>query len=90
MRLDWADRASADLLRAYDFHDQYSNAKAERVVRRLRERASTLLVTPYVGRPVGKAGVRELSIPDIQYVIVYRVETDAVEIARIFSTAENR
>lgn len=35
-------------------------------------------------------GLRALSVPDIQYVILYRVEADQVTILGVDSTRENR
>ena len=63
---------------------------AEKVQRRLLERVNGLLVTPNVGRKLTKGGVRRLSVPDIQYVIDYRLGSDVVQIIRIHSAREIR
>ncbi len=72
------------------FHADRSVDYADRVVARLRERASALLSNPGAGRPVHGRPVRELSVPDIQFVIVYQASGNEILIVRIWSTAEDR
>lgn len=90
MRLRWTEPAEADLHRHWMFHADRSIDYADRVIARLRERADALLTQPGMGRPVSGRPVRELSIPDIQYVIVYQAGETEVLIVRIWSTAEDR
>jgi plasmid stabilization system protein ParE len=61
---------------------------AERVEGRLLQRAEGLTTSPHIGRPTAKPGVRRLSVPDIQYVMDYRVAGNTVRILRIYSTRE--
>lgn len=63
---------------------------ADAVEARLLRRAEALLSHSGMGRPVGEKPVRELSVPDIQYVIVYQPAGDDILIVRIWSTAEDR
>jgi plasmid stabilization system protein ParE len=90
VRLAIAKRARADLARIWDFNMQRSDRWAEKVHRRLMERALGLLVVPRSGRKIKKAGIRRLSVPDIQYVIDYRHDPEVVQIMRIRSTREIR
>lgn len=62
---------------------------ADRVEQRLEVRASTLASAPFQGRLVADSSLRRLSIPDIQYVILYRLEDEAVRIVRLWSTAQD-
>lgn len=67
-----------------------TSTHADRVEARLREAAASLLRHPNKGRPVPGKAVREFSLPDIQYVIVYLPAEEEVLIVRIWSTAEER
>lgn len=82
--------ALADLDRIHAFNSQHVATKADRVERRIHQRLAALLLTPHIGRPITKPGVRVLSLPDIQYVIYYHVEDEAIRVLRIYSTAEDR
>lgn len=88
MRLEVTVLAEVDFARVYDFNLTRSEAWADRVQDRLLERAKALLVTPEMGRPLGRSRTKRLSIPDIQYVIDYEVQNDAIRILQIRSTRE--
>jgi plasmid stabilization system protein ParE len=90
VRLSFAARARGDLARLWTFNVERSEHWALKVQRRLEERAEQLLVAPYAGRTITRAGVRRVSLPDIQYVIDYRLTGELVEIIRIQSTREIR
>jgi len=56
----------------------------------LRERAESLPTLAYQGRPIG-GDLRQLSLPDIQYVLVYAtVGADILAIVEVWSTRESR
>jgi plasmid stabilization system protein ParE len=80
----------ADVDRHWLFHAERDAGRADKVEARLRERAAALLSQPEMGRPVRGKPVRELSVPDIQYVIVYQPLDQEVLIVRVWSTAEDR
>ena len=88
MRLEIRATARADLARIYAFNVERSVSWANRVEDRLLQRAEALTASPHVGRPTTEAGVRRLSVPDIQYVMDYRVAGNCVRILRIYSTRE--
>ena len=88
MRLAISKRAREDLARIWDFNMQRSDRWAEKVHLRLMERALGLVVAPGSGRRIRKAGIRRLSVPDIQYVIDYRHDPEVVQIMRFRHTRE--
>jgi plasmid stabilization system protein ParE len=90
VRVVWTEPASADLQRIFEFNLARSFEWAERVDSRLRERGNALSAFPYSGHPVGGSRVRALSLPDIQYVINYRLDGDMVTVLRVQSTREIR
>jgi plasmid stabilization system protein ParE len=81
--------ARADLARIFDFNHERDEAYAERVNARLLARGKALARTPFMGRPLGTFGLRQLSVPDIQYVLVYGVDHGDVLIFRVHSTRED-
>jgi plasmid stabilization system protein ParE len=86
---EWLAAARADLARIFAFNLGRSEAYAERVEARLIERADSIGRTPAMGRPVGKSGLRALSIVDAQYVIIYALVDGRILIFRVRSTREN-
>jgi plasmid stabilization system protein ParE len=90
VRLGLSERARDDLARIWDFNLQRSERWAEKVQLRLIERAMALLVAPHTGPQITKAGIRRLSVPDIQYVIDYQPFDDFITVVRIRSTREIR
>ena len=90
MRVLWSDEAQADLARIFEFNLAWSQTWAMRVDARLVERGEALASSPFLGRPADRKDLRRLSVPDIQYVIFYRVIEDQVIVAHIYSSRENR
>lgn len=43
-----------------------------------------------IGRPSRVPGVRELSVRNAPYVIVYRVDGEAIDILAVYHTAQDR
>jgi addiction module RelE/StbE family toxin len=67
-------------------HPQYRQP----TMRKLYERIRALKDTPYIGRPGREEGTREIHFPPMPYVAVYRVREDAIEIIRVYHTAQDR
>ena len=61
---------------------------ADRTEERLEVRVASLRHAPNQGRS-SEAGLRLLSIPDVQLVVAYRVEDDQVSIMAVRSTAQD-
>lgn len=80
--------AERDVHRIWCFLAARSVAYADRAEAKLRERAESLVDHPRIGRPVRGEHERELSVPDFQYRIVYRIADDQIRILRIWSTRE--
>jgi toxin ParE1/3/4 len=60
---------------------------ARRVVRAIRDATIRLGEFPDSGRSGTVAGTRELVVPNLPYLIIYRVTGTDVEIIRVFHTA---
>ena len=90
MLLEFKPEAEDDLARIFEFNMQRSERWAVRVESRLLSRCEALLSTPRIGRRSAEGRTRQLSVPDIQYVIDYQPSDDRVSIVRIRHTREIR
>ena len=88
MDVRWAPRAADDLERIARYIQQNDPEAAHRVALTIYERAEGLRTSPKSFRPGRVEGTRELALPPLPFIIVYRVLPDAVEIVRIIHGAQ--
>ena len=89
MVIRWSPEAADDLERIVHRIRQDNPAAARRLADTIYRRCSELGLFPNRGRSGCIAGTRELVLAPPPYVIVYRVKPDAVEIARIYQSAQD-
>ena len=89
MKVILTDEADADRHRIWLFHATWNVDYADRVDTRFRERLTTFGSMPHQGRAIGRTW-RQLSIPDVQLAVRYRIDEDAVRILRVWSTRQDR
>jgi plasmid stabilization system protein ParE len=77
MRVRWTDPAHIDFLQILDYIARRDPAAAARIGRRLLSAVDRLAAQPRLGRPGRLAGTRELVIPRLPYIAIYRI-TEAV------------
>ncbi|MCR6645734.1 MAG: type II toxin-antitoxin system RelE/ParE family toxin [Terricaulis sp.] len=82
-RLIWRRQALADLQGFHDWLATIEGAKPKRVVRIIRLAAESLRRLGDIGRPGVGEGLRELSVRNAPYVIVYRFSGDEIEILAV-------
>lgn len=88
MNLRWTTEAAVDLERIADCLFDKTPQNAARVLKRIYDATSRLSRFPYRGRVGKKAGTRELVMPSLPYIIVYRLGTEVVYITRILHGAQ--
>ena len=88
MDVRWAPRAADDLEHIARYIQQDDPEAAHRVAQTIYERAEGLRTLPNRGRPGRVEGTRELVLPPLPFIIVYRVLPEAVEIVRIIHGAQ--
>lgn len=90
--LRWLPEAVQDLVRLRDFIGDENPAAAERAARRIREAAAVLRKQPELGRVVEGEDFRDLVAPfgGGAYVLRYRIDEDAVVVARVWHSREER
>jgi toxin ParE1/3/4 len=73
MKVRWTDPAQTDLFGILDYIARDDPAAAERVERRLVNAVSSLAQQPRRGRPGRVEGTRELVIPRLLFIVIYRI-----------------
>jgi len=90
MRIVWADSARRDLDDAIAFLEQRSRSGADRVGERIVSVVALLERFPRLAPASRHRGLRQLVITRTPYIVVYRVETDQVEIRAVVHARQKR
>jgi addiction module RelE/StbE family toxin len=93
MTLRYTRRARRHLDAIAEYIADRNPAAARRVGERIREAVSLLGDLPYIGREGVLAGTRELVVPGLPYVVVYRVdiaEQETVVLLGVYHGAQLR
>jgi addiction module RelE/StbE family toxin len=83
MQLRWSPAAAEDLFRIIEYIRQENPAAAQRIAKAIYDSAGSLKSFPTKGRTGRVEGTRELPLPPLPFVVVYRVLKDLVEIANV-------
>lgn len=90
MEIRWSLPAAEDLERICRRIERDNLEAARRVARTIYEGCSSLENFPNLGRASSRMpGRRELVFPLLPYIVVYHVTKQAVEISRIFHSAQD-
>lgn len=84
-----AEPAARDLAHLVDYIAFDNAAAAQGVYAALVRAAERLIDFPALGRTGRLAGTRELTVPNLPYMIVYETEPDIVTILAIFHTSRD-
>ena len=88
MRIRWQDDAINDLKAIRRYIAKDNPGMAGKVASGIREAVPKLAEHPGLGRPGRIPGTRELVIPDLPYIIPYRVEGQSVVVVlRVLHTS---
>ncbi|HKN77171.1 MAG TPA: type II toxin-antitoxin system RelE/ParE family toxin [Candidatus Acidoferrum sp.] len=88
MQIRWSPAAVEDFLRIIEYIRQENPPAAQRIAKTIYESAESLRSFPYKGRTGRVAGTRELPLPPLPFVVVYRILKDAVEVANVVHGAQ--
>jgi addiction module RelE/StbE family toxin len=88
MQLRWSPDATHDLFQIIEYIRKENAPAAQRVARTIYESVSSLSSFPYRGRQARVEGTRELAVPSLPFLVIYRVTQDTVEIAGIIHGAQ--
>ena len=90
MKLRWLRSASASLRLHISFIATENPRAAAAVRNRIRTAVLRLAEFPESGRAGQVTGTRELVVPGLPYLVVYRVGKESVEVLRVFHTSQER
>jgi toxin ParE1/3/4 len=90
MRLHRTPAAADDLESIDDYLTQHLPSFAQSTILEIYQTILTLRSTPYRDRAGREEGTRELVLPRLPYIVVYRVKNNDVEILHIFHGARHR
>ncbi len=84
MQVRWSPAAADDLERLFNFIKADNRGAGQRVAQTIYDRAGALGAHPYQGRQGRVEGTRELSLPPLPFIVIYRVleRADAIEIVQ--------
>jgi toxin ParE1/3/4 len=88
MLLRWTKPAVDDFTHICDYTgEHFGPAQARRAALTICDSVESLRTFPHEGRPGRKPGTRELDIPQLPFVAIYRIREGAIEIAGILHRA---
>ena len=88
MEIRWSPAATQDLFRILDYIRRENVSAAERVGRAIYETVGSLGSFPLRGRNGRVEGTRELPMPSLPFLVIYRVKQEIVEVAGIIHGAQ--
>jgi len=91
MLVRWTRPAVADFTHICDYtEERFEKAQARRAAITIYESVDTLRAMLNRGRPGRKTNTRELDVPKLPFVVIYRVREGVIEGNRILHGAQKR
>ncbi len=87
MKIRWLNEALVDLVEIREYIAKDNPQAARNVANRIREAVDRLGGAPAMGRPGRVEGTRELIVPELPFIIPYRVSNRTLEILRVLHEA---
>ncbi|MBI5142528.1 MAG: type II toxin-antitoxin system RelE/ParE family toxin [Nitrospirae bacterium] len=87
MRIKWLDSAIDDLVVIRRFIAAERPVAAREVASSVKKSVGYLAESPSIGRLGRVDGTRELVLPDLPYIVPYRVNNGMIEILRVLHAA---
>ena len=88
MNVRWLKLADKDLDEIENYIRQDNSSAATRVVLRIVKAVEMLAEHPGIGRPGRVEGTKELVIPNMPYIVPYRIKNKTVQILRVLHQAQ--
>ena len=88
MRIRWFQRASLDTAQIQAYIAETDPGSAAVVADRILTAVERLISFPHLGRLGQVEGTRELVVSRTPYLVVYRVNSDVIEILRVLHGAQ--
>lgn len=88
LKLHWSNQAETDLLKIVDYISDHSLIAAQRLKDDIEFAASQIPEHPFLYRTGSVSGTRELVVSP-NYLLVYRITIDAVQIISVLHTRQS-
>ncbi len=90
MQIRWSPAAADDLQQIFEYIRADNPVAAQRVAKIIYDRTAALARHPYQGRRGRVEGTRELPLPPLPFIVIYRVleGAGAVEIVNVIHGAQ--
>lgn len=88
MEIRWSAAATQDLFQIIEYIRKDNAPAAQRVAETIYGNVSSLSTFPYRGRAGRIEGTRELPVPSLPFLVIYRVSQEIVEIAGVIHGAQ--
>jgi toxin ParE1/3/4 len=88
MQLRWSPAAAEDFSELSNTSGKKNAPAAQGIAKTIYESAGSLKSLPSKGRKGRVEGTRELPLPPLPFVVVYRIRKDIVEIANVIHGAQ--
>lgn len=89
MKVAWSDAAESDLASILSYIAKDDKAAAFRVVDKLEAAGNSLAEFPRRGRVGRSSGTRELVVPSTNYILIYQLTDDGVEVLHALHGAQD-
>jgi toxin ParE1/3/4 len=89
MKLRWLKAGTRSLRLVHARIAMDNPGAAKRVVERIESSVNNLASFPTSGRVGQILGTRELVVPGLPYIVVYRLSIEALEILRVFHASQD-
>jgi toxin ParE1/3/4 len=90
MRIRWTQAAADDFESIANYLTEHHPTYIHSTILEIHQRIQSLLSFSSRGRPGRIEGTRELVIPRLPYIVVYRIAVDDVEILHIYHGSQQR
>jgi addiction module RelE/StbE family toxin len=90
MKLDWSLEAQRNLRSIRSYVELRNPSAAKRVADEIVRAALRLETFPKLGRAAHRSNLRLLQVPNLPYLIPYRIDGDQIEIIAVFDERQDR
>ena len=79
----WTGPAEADLADIDDYWQMYQPERSDEILDRLEAAGDFLATMPHAGPAVDSLAARKWSVASTDYLLIYRVQDDRIEVLRV-------
>lgn len=90
MKLEWIGTSLSDLASIRNYIAERNPAAADRIAHDIDKAAQFLKPFPNLGRPTYRSDIRLLQVPNLPYLLPYRVNGEIIEILAVFDERRER